>query len=185
MGGKRLGAGRSGWRQKCEDFLPLDIRKLRAHGRLRAGTRFRWGWRRPDEDEQLGEVRVGADPRGLALTYHSEHGDTEHRVEFTWTPCRFGGQRTWFVCPCCGRRCAVLYGVDHRGRFSCRLCMNLAYSSETEDTTGRLWRKQLKLEAKLSEHGAKPKWTRWRTYMRICTRIDAIEEARAVAFFGA
>jgi len=50
--------------------------------------------------------------------------------------------------------------------------------SEAEDTCSRLWRKQRKLEAKLTENGGKPKWMRARTFERIYESINAVEEAR-------
>jgi hypothetical protein len=41
-----------------------------------------------------------------------------------WTFCNFGGERPWWTCPHCGRRCAIVYA---RGPwpFMCRLCANL------------------------------------------------------------
>jgi hypothetical protein len=61
--------------------------------------------------------------------------------------------------------------------------MGLAYSSESEGAKGRLWRKQLKLEARLDNDGGKPKWIRWRTYDQLCAKIDAIEGERALRVF--
>ena len=79
--------------------------------------------------------------------------------------------------------CAVLYGRSRDGYFACRLCLRLAYMSEAEDTSGRLWRKQRKLEARLESDGGRPKWMRARTYERYLARIDAVEEARDADFF--
>ena len=50
--------------------------------------------------------------------------------------------------------------------------------SEAEDTCDRLWRKQRRLEARLTEHGGKPKWMRVRTFDHIYERICTVEEAR-------
>jgi len=105
-------------------------------------------------------------------------------VPLDWTPCHFGGSRQWFRCPRCSRRCAVLYGLACDGRFGCRVCMRLAYMSEGEDTGARLWRKQQKLEARLTENGGKPKWMRMRTFERIYERISAVEEARDADFLA-
>jgi len=63
--------------------------------------------------------------------------------------------------------------------------MNLAYECEAEDVVGRLWRKQLKLEAKLGADGEKPKRMRWQSYKRLCERIDAVEEERIAAQIAA
>ncbi len=43
------------------------------------------------------------------------------------TPGTLGGRRTWFGCPGCGTRCAVLYALGDC--FRCRRCHHLAYAS--------------------------------------------------------
>ena len=57
--------------------------------------------------------------------------------------------------------------------------MRLAYACEAESRIDRINRKSHKLEAKLTEDGEKPKWMRWRTYERICARLDDLEGAVA------
>lgn len=51
-------------------------------------------------------------------------------VRIDRTPHRPGGTRRWFLCPCCGRRCAVTYIL--RLRIACRDCHGLAYASQHE-----------------------------------------------------
>lgn len=59
----------------------------------------------------------------------------EYLVEVTATPCRFGGQRYWFLCPAirqgirCGQRVRKLYLPLTGGVFGCRKCHNLTYES--------------------------------------------------------
>jgi hypothetical protein len=55
--------------------------------------------------------------------------------------------------------------------------MRLAYASEAESVIDRINRKPHKLEAKLGEDGEKPKWMRWRTFERICARLEAADQA--------
>jgi hypothetical protein len=185
-GGSRYGAGRPRLRQICEQTLPLDVRKLHRHGRLTPVQSFVWEWTRGGEP--CGIITVTAYEHRLELryTWTPTGGSPQHKcydAPLERTPCRFGGHRTWFRCPWCRRRCAVLYGVSGDGYFACRLCLRLAYMSEAEDTCGRLWRKQRKLEAKLAEHGGKPKWMRARNYEQIRERIDVVEKARDRDFF--
>lgn len=173
-------------REKCNDYLPLDIRQLKAQGRLQPGS-FQWQWLR--DDEPLANISVVNSSHRLAVSYlwtpyGAEPRKMTQQITLTWTPCRLGGRRAWFQCPNCTRRCAVVYGVHHLGGFACRHCMNLGYESEAEDVVGRLWRKQLKLEARLGADGEKPKWMRWRSYKRLCERIDAVEGARIAALIG-
>lgn len=62
--------------------------------------------------------------------------ELDYRIALTTTPCNFGGERFWFVCPLmrlgqqCGRRVGVLYRVDKY--FACRTCNQLAYSSQMQ-----------------------------------------------------
>lgn len=60
------------------------------------------------------------------------------KVEITRTSCHLGGSRPWFICPTCGRRCAILYPV------SCRKCLRLYYTSEHRSVADRLLRKAIK-----------------------------------------
>jgi len=74
----------------------------------------------------------------------------------------------------------VLYGVANDGKFGCRYCMGLGYSSECETRIDRINRKLQKLQGRLLENDSawlKPKWMRWRTFERICAQLDVADEA--------
>ena len=75
------------------------------------------------------------------------------------TPCNDGGARPWFLCPSCGRRCAVVYFGAPGGRYACRHCARVGYLSQCEDEMGRLWRRQRKVERKLA--GGAGEWNGW------------------------
>jgi hypothetical protein len=180
-GGYRYGAGRSGWRQKCEQMLSLDIRGLQRKGLLAPNQFFSWSWSR--DGKPAGSVGVITSEHAVTLNYH--HAPYEHepsevrcRIRLTRTPCHYGKSRPWFICPDCGRRCAVVYGISRYGNFACRVCQQLGYSSEAEDPIDRTWRKQQKLEAKLAEDGERPPRMHQRTYERICDRIVAAASLR-------
>lgn len=49
------------------------------------------------------------------------------RIELTSTPCYFGGQRKWFLCPTCSRRVGTLYCKPLLDEFLCRHCNRLLY----------------------------------------------------------
>jgi hypothetical protein len=180
-GGHRYGAGRPGWRRRCEHMLSLDVRVLRRKGRLVDGQRFNWSWRLGDEPS--GSMGVSVHETCLVLDYvwtPRGHEGRNHRctVYFQRTPCRFGGHRIWFTCPDCARTCAVVYGPSRRGNFACRVCQRLGYMSESQSPIDRCWRAQRKLEAKLGEEGTRPKGMRQRTFERINARWDQIEERK-------
>ena len=53
-------------------------------------------------------------------------------AELDWTPCNFGQERPWFLCPGigCGRRVAVLRPA---GKYLlCRRCYGLSYQSQRD-----------------------------------------------------
>lgn len=184
-GGSRYGAGRPGWRRKCEQLLGLDIRKLARAGYFRAGVfaRGRWQWTWSHSGEPSGNVGIESTYEQVRLTYTwtpygSEPQSFDYPVRVVRTPCRYGGTRPWFQCPRCWDRRAVLYGVASDGKFGCRRCMRLAYASEAEDATGRLWRKQRGLEAKLGKNWARPKGMHQSTHKQILERIWEAEMRR-------
>ena len=180
-GGHRYGAGRPGWRRKCEHKLAFDIRRLRRKGRLSAGQWYSWHWSRDDEHIASISVRTFANELLLSYTwtpYGHEPIAISCPVQLTRTPCNYGGHRTWFVCPDCGRLCDVLYGPSRRGKFSCRVCQRLAYTSESESPVDRCWRAQRKLEAKLTDNGERPRGMHRRTFDRICERWAELEERK-------
>jgi len=185
-GGSRYGAGRPGWRGKCEHLNRLDVRELHRKQLLRAGSAFVSSWSR--DGEPSGSVSVRIDSESLNLTYQwtpsgSEPIPRTTAFRISHTRCHFGGVRPWLSCKWCGRRCAIIYGVSGDGYFACRRCLKLGYASEAEGSLDRLWRKQRKLEAKLEENYRKPKWMRRRTYDRIWAKIDEVEERKDHAFY--
>ncbi len=174
-GGRRRGAGRPGWREKCEQHYGLDIRKLRNVAPETSGSYF-WTC----DGEPSGDIVYHILPGCITLIYTLTPPDrppVDMRLEVPLerTPCHFGGSRQWFRCPTCGRRCAIIYGMTHHGGFACRLCMKLAYSSEAEDQLSRYHRKIRKLEARLEPHYGKPLGMHWRTYVGIRDRLIETE----------
>lgn len=174
-GGPRCGSGRPGYRLKSEDSRSIDIRRWNKAGLLRQGRAFVWEW---DVDgEPSGSVGVVRTEAGISLNY--KVGD-DQRVLITSTPCHFGGVRTWFRCPACFSRAAVLY--LRGGRFACRRCQSISYRSQSGSATDRISNTLLKLEARLE--AGKPKWQRWATYRRLCSRFEAASEAFDARFMG-
>jgi hypothetical protein len=56
---------------------------------------------------------------GLQLIYSAGGESIAELVPFAYTATAFGGQRKWFQCLSCRRRCRVLYGGKY---FRCRKC---------------------------------------------------------------
>jgi hypothetical protein len=101
----------------------------------------------------------------------------KQRVAFAYGAAGFG-QRLWFACPVCGRRCRILYGGS---RFKCRLCHGARYESQFESSNWRLVRRAQKIRMRLGgspslEHPfpAKPTKLRWSTYRRLKAQDAAL-----------
>jgi len=52
-------------------------------------------------------------------------------IEITSTPCHFGKERFWFICPKCKGRIGTLYKPPTQNVFLCRKCHNLCYMSSS------------------------------------------------------
>lgn len=183
-GGSRHGAGRPGWKRKCEQLVSLDIRRLMRAGYTQPGVYARgtWQWTWSHSGKPSGNVTIETTFDEMRLTYTwTPHGSEPqpfaYPVHIVRTRCRYGGTRPWFECPRCGDRRAVLYGVASDGKFGCRRCMRLGYASEAEDACGRTWRAQRKLARRLgakddtNPRPPRPKGMRESTYGKILRRI--------------
>ena len=128
----------------------IDIRWLKRKGFLRPGNMGTLSWSRGGE--KTGSIAFRIEDGHMILYYrHRPHSGNwepvEQTVSFDHTPCNYGGQRKWFLCPRCWRRVALLYGAGKY--FSCRHCYHLAYSSQQESRPDRLMRKARKIRARL------------------------------------
>ena len=165
----------------AEKSLPLDVRKLNRKGLLVPGGWITSKW------STGGNVHasIGAEVREdyLLLKYtHNKTEAVEQRIPFTWTPCNYGGKRVWFICPYCGRRCAVVYSGGKY--FACRKCCNLTYQSCNETAMDRKYRRANNLRQRIgAKPGAfnslpifKPKGMHQTTWDRLRWKIQLLEE---------
>lgn len=182
MGGQGSGSYyrmRSG-KDTAESSLPLDIRELKRQGLLVPGGSITSRW------SSGGNVHssIGATVYRDHLLLRYTHRKTEHieqAIYFTYTPCHFGGERIWFRCPYCDRRCAVIYSAGKY--YACRICGNLTYETCNETPRERRFTKADKLREKIgAPAGAfnslpvfKPKFMHYSTWMRIRNQIQRLE----------
>jgi len=126
-----------GKKAEVEDYCKLDIRWLNQNGYLR---NFYIGHLQIGPNCKVGiETSVFDDTKYARIWYDQTDRKGKQRsfnekIFIETTPCRFGGERYWFICPrdlsgldFCGRRVAVLYLTDNF--FGCRHCLNLTYQS--------------------------------------------------------
>ncbi len=171
----------------------LDVRYLHREGLLKSGHSFSLRWSRAGRETGSIGGMVGGNPGDLpervVLSYRHRSGPggewegVRESVPLEWTPCNFGGERPWFLCPGadCSRRVAVLYGPGRY--FLCRHCYALSYESRREDKASRALRRARKIRERLGG-GAnmlepfpeKPKGMHHDTYMRLFWRSHEAEK---------
>ncbi len=139
------------WNSKTtiESQYKIDIRWIKKRGYLHPGTSGTLSW--GSSGEKYGSIGFRVETDRLVLNYRNQHngGEWENikdEIFFTWTPCNYGGNRQWFLCPGCNRRVAVVYGGKY---YRCRHCHNLTYPSQRESQPDRLIRKAQKIRVRL------------------------------------
>jgi hypothetical protein len=182
MGGWGSGSYlRTSGKTKTEDSLPLDIRMLKRKGLIFPGGWISSKW--SSRGNVYASITADVHEDCLVLKYwYRKTEDVEQRIYFTWTPCNYGGQRIWFVCPYCCRRCAVIYSGGKY--FACRKCCRLTYRTCNETPRDRIFTKAEKLREKIeAEPGSlnplpwlKPKGMHQKTWDRIRHEIERLED---------
>lgn len=170
------------WNSKStnESQHGIDIRWLKKQGSLLPGKSGSLSWSRGDN--QTGSINFRMETDHMVLNYrHRPHGgeweDVEQTISFDRTPCNYGGYRTWFLCPRCWKRVAVLYGAGKY--FLCRHCYGLTYKSQQENKADRLMRKARKIREKMGGGPSlippfpnKPTNMHWKTYCRLREKAE-------------
>jgi len=173
-----------------EELRRLDVRIFNKYRWLSTGHSGIYSW--TCNDKPSGEIRYAIFERKMILNYQYQEGGEEYKpikqtVPLSCTRCNYGGERTWFHCPLCNTRVAILYLVS--GLFRCRHCHNIPYSSQQEGKLDQLARKARKLRNKLYQKDdifkpdglatpiyLKPKNLHWKTYERIKSEELALQK---------
>jgi hypothetical protein len=109
----------------------IDIRKWKRQGLLSEGKR-NWNWVN-DEGEEVAKISVETQPSQILLRYNAveRSGKSEQIEDSIFLDQTNGGRgwkRSWFLCPGCGKRVAILY--LRWKYFRCRHCLGLTYPSQ-------------------------------------------------------
>jgi hypothetical protein len=191
------GVGSGSWyrfdkKTTTDECQSIDVRYLHRNGLLQPGHSFSLRWSRAGR--QSGSIGgVAHDDDRVTFFYHHRRGsggeweEVKKTVALEWTPCNFGGQRPWFLCPGagCGRRVAVLYGPGKY--FLCRHCYDLRYESQREDKTHRALRRAQKIRERLGGSAnmmepfpERPKGMHHKTYRRMSWKHHEAEMEQLV-----
>ena len=190
MGGYGSGS-RQRYAPKTDEYRKIDLSDFSKTGRDETanGTII---WSRAGR--KTGSVGYELSPHSLRLHYSLTRQGEETRVDehiaFDFTEQPFGGDRRWFLCRSCGRRCRVLFGGSY---FRCRQCYGATYESQYEHwrfpnlSTAHRVRDKLGGEPGFyNPFPSKPKGMHWRTYKILeeqdLRAVMAVEQAISNAF---
>jgi hypothetical protein len=181
-----LGSGRySTCPTTLDDFQSIDLRYLRRQKLLKPGYSGSLRWSRGGQETASIRFIVGFDDITLSYRVRDRASgnweDILEPVPLLRTAQPLGGERLWFACPRCCRRCAVLYGGR---RFLCRHCVGAPYGSQNEGAHDRLLRRAQAIRLRLDGSAStiepfppKPKNMHQKTYDRLARKCEALERA--------
>jgi hypothetical protein len=163
-------------KRTTESTRSIDIRWLKKQGYLIPHTIGTLKWQRGNKQTGFAVYYMEADLMIVSFPFLNggEWEAVAQKICFDKTPCNYGGSRSWFLCPDCSKRVAVLYGAGKD--FLCRHCYKLTYSSQQECREYRLLRKARNIRCRLGGSNNKfmsfpwkPKNMHWKTYWRLRT----------------
>lgn len=161
-----------------DDLLGLDIRRLKRQARLTAGTNCTVSWKARTYSAAIG---LEAHANAVTLRYSANNKPQCYDIAVTTTLCHLGGQRHWWLCPCCNRRCAILYGG---AVFVCRKCARLHYPIQHASDFDKAIIRAEAIRHRLGwipgiahGEGPKPKWMHWNTYRKLASQHEKHSQA--------
>lgn len=159
----------------------LNIFKLQRKGLLKSEpVSISWS----DNKTIMFAINMRVECNKLTLDYYvNDNKKIEYVVSLTTSPCHYGGERLWFVCPNnqCMRRVSCLYLKTEY--FQCRHCLNLTYDCRNENQCDRGYRRARKIRRRLNASmnltvptypWDKPKGMHWSTFDRLVAQADRV-----------
>lgn len=173
-----------------DNYRTLNIGALKRERCFQPGSQFECSWWR--RGEKVASIGIAVESKhALRLRYKSSRRGRDsvqhdYSVPITWTACHLGGERPWFLCPCCDRRVAKLYSC---ALFACRHCVHLNYRSQQVSKRDRHCFRSWTLRQALgcdegllftpAELVSKPKGMHWQTFARKVKTLKDVD-ARAL-----
>lgn len=161
-------------------LLQIDLARLKELGCLGRTGEQKLNWNR--RGDHIASVSMQFRGNLMKLNYFkgSADGSKKSRVVENFfidkTPCNFGGERRWFLCPSCQNRVRILYAVEY---FRCRQCYELKYESQYENAFHRSIMAAQNIRCRLGGSAnmsmpfpEKPKGMHWQTFAKLKTRHD-------------
>ena len=171
MGGYGSGS-RQRYAPKTDEYRKIDLSDFSKTRRdeTASGTII---WSRAGK--RTASIGYELSPHSLRLYYsmtrQGEGSRVDEHIAFDFTAQPFGGDRRWFLCRSCGRRCRVLYGGAY---FRCRQCYGAVYESQYQHWRFPCLSSSERVRHKLGGQPGfchpfpqKPKGMHWKTYRRL------------------
>ena len=182
------GAGSGDWYRwdtkiTTDKVKRIDIRYMKKRGLLHPYNTGTLSWTRGGVPNGNISYNCHQDRLELNFRYREYGGDWQpvhQTIHFDRTPCNYGGERLWLLCPRCSRRVGLLYNA-HR-LFLCRHCYHLSYSSQQEGHINNAISQKHKLGERIFEHYefgegyGKKKGMHWKTFNRLYEKYQQHEQ---------
>ena len=169
-------------RGTTDGSLSVDVRFLAREGMLSPGHRGSLAWR--SAGKEIASIGIEADFNSVRFRYTSQGRSVDLPISLDHTqPGYMPGWRQWFLCPECGRRCALLYAP----RFACRICLDLRYESQRSGRRFQPIKRAARVLAKLGGQSTlppRPKGMWQSTYDNLCREYAGGLQAFAGSVLG-
>jgi len=177
-------------RATVEDCLSIDTLGWLREGLSRPDTITFGTW-------QFIRYQIDTTEARVRLEYTQTDSPGYYYVNLVSTRPHYGGLRWWFLCPAkvaggtCQRRVRKLYLAHTYGRFACRRCCQLVYTSQREGGMCRLLSKAQAIRQRVGGNASmgghfpdKPKGMWRKTYRRLRARSEGFWRAALQAGLG-
>lgn len=191
MGG--FGSGRwvrTGTKRIVEDVYHFDIRRLQRTGKLLPNKASAFHWEHRGRRAFSVIIRVNEAVNAVTI-FTVKQGEVRDKVRelvcLDKTPCNYGGERPWWICPQCGKRVAILYSRPG-WTFACRHCHRLAYAVQKKGIADAATHAVIKIRRRLGAGEClnapildKPKGMHRATYTQLRIKLMNAEKRALVA----
>lgn len=125
------------WKYKTDAYKTLPVSFLLSHKYLQWWLIW-WTMRRTRGGEEVWSIGLqvytseSSNYCRVIFTQTTDAGEKvnhNYKIQLSRTKCNYWWYRYWFICPCSGRRCSILY-LQPNGIFCDRVALDLVYDSQ-------------------------------------------------------
>lgn len=184
-----------GWHPAIENACVLDLLRVLGKPPIRTQTIYYGSLTWSRGGEEVYSLRYQADLHDYWGRLDLTDDSGTYGISLGTTPLHFGGRRWWMHCPYTSSRALKLYRYSGMAKFAHRTAFRPLPTYASQRVSGidriqqRRWalRRRLHDPCTLEEPLNKPKWMRWRTFVRyqeLDEMLSAQEDAALWVRFG-